>query len=47
MVELCWEGETELKQDRQFTYNVKLMRFHATITAVEKQLVLYIVSVST
>jgi len=30
-------GKTELKQDRQFTYNVKLMRVRATIVVLEKQ----------
>jgi hypothetical protein len=35
MVELFWQGKNELKQDRKFTYNVKFMRFRATIVAVE------------
>jgi hypothetical protein len=35
----CVPVTTTLKQDRQCTYNITLMQVHATIVAVEKQLV--------
>jgi len=36
-ITLLYEGNNYIKQDRQYTYNVKLRRVRVTIVAVEKQ----------